>query len=59
MKPARNSATWIFSCTLLLLTIQPGVAHAQLTELYAFQYNAGTTSNFPDGENPMALAQRR
>lgn len=28
--------------------------HAQLTQLYAFQYNANTTSNYPDGETPMA-----
>jgi uncharacterized repeat protein (TIGR03803 family) len=29
-------------------------AHAQLTQLYAFQYNANTISQYPDGENPMA-----
>src|SRR5271166_1543657 len=29
-------------------------AHAQLTELYAFQYNANTISNWPDGQSPMA-----
>ncbi len=29
-------------------------AHAQLNQLYAFQYNANTISNYPDGETPMA-----
>jgi uncharacterized repeat protein (TIGR03803 family) len=29
-------------------------AHAQLTQLYAFQYNANTTSNYPDGYGPQA-----
>ncbi len=29
-------------------------AQAQLTQLYAFQYNANTTSNYPDGESPQA-----
>src|SRR5579862_3740219 len=29
-------------------------AHAQLTQLYAFQYNANTISNYPDGETPQA-----
>ena len=30
------------------------LAHAQLNQLYAFQYNANTISNYPDGETPMA-----
>jgi uncharacterized repeat protein (TIGR03803 family) len=42
----------IGSAVLLALATLP--AHAQLTELYAFQYNAATTSNYPDGANPMA-----
>jgi uncharacterized repeat protein (TIGR03803 family) len=29
-------------------------AHAQLNQLYAFQYNANTTSNYPDGNSPQA-----
>jgi uncharacterized repeat protein (TIGR03803 family) len=29
-------------------------AHAQLNQLYAFQYNANTISNYPDGEGPQA-----
>ncbi|HTW58652.1 MAG TPA: choice-of-anchor tandem repeat GloVer-containing protein [Terriglobales bacterium] len=61
-KPATQSTThsttystgWILSCGLLFLALQPCHANAQLTELYAFQYNAAATSNFPDGENPMA-----
>lgn len=34
------------------LAIAP--AHAQLNQLYAFQYNANTTSNYPDGDSPQA-----
>jgi uncharacterized repeat protein (TIGR03803 family) len=29
-------------------------AYAQLNQLYAFQYNANTTSNYPDGDSPQA-----
>jgi len=43
------------SCVLVLIGLMSArPAHAQLTQLYAFQYNAGTTSNYPDGENPLA-----
>jgi uncharacterized repeat protein (TIGR03803 family) len=38
----------------LVVILQTGLAHAQLSQLYAFQYNAGTTSDYPDGENPQA-----
>src|SRR5271170_5705346 len=38
----------------LALSAFPNVAHAQLNQLYAFQYNANTISNYPDGETPMA-----
>ena len=30
------------------------LAHAQLTQLYAFEYNPSATSNYPDGETPYA-----
>jgi hypothetical protein len=43
------TSNYILSCALLFLMIQPGRAQAQLTELYAFQYNSATTSNYPDG----------
>jgi uncharacterized repeat protein (TIGR03803 family) len=39
---------------ILMESFLTGLAHAQLTQLYAFQYNAGTTSNYPDGETPYA-----
>jgi uncharacterized repeat protein (TIGR03803 family) len=49
------SALLALSCALLLINfIQARPANAQLTELYAFQYNSATTSNYPDGANPMA-----
>ena len=45
----------VLTWALVLITgMQALPAQAQLTELYAFQYNAATTSNFPDGANPMA-----
>jgi len=40
--------------TILTASLLPGRAHAQLSQLYAFQYNSTTTSNYPDGENPLA-----
>jgi uncharacterized repeat protein (TIGR03803 family) len=49
------SALFGFSCAVILIgVIAAPPAQAQLTELYGFQYNAATTSNFPDGANPMA-----
>ena len=39
---------------LLAATLQTQLAEAQLSELYAFQYNANTTSNYPDGQTPLA-----
>ncbi|MGO8793782.1 MAG: choice-of-anchor tandem repeat GloVer-containing protein [Candidatus Sulfotelmatobacter sp.] len=38
----------------LALSAFVGLAHAQLTQLYAFQYNPSTISNYPDGEVPIA-----
>jgi uncharacterized repeat protein (TIGR03803 family) len=38
----------------LALSASLSPAHAQLNQLYAFQYNANTTSNYPDGESPQA-----
>jgi len=48
------SASEIFMAAILLMLLQTLSAQAQLTQLYAFQYNSGTTSNYPDGENPLA-----
>jgi len=43
------------SSAALLITVIPALpAQAQLSELYAFQYNSATTSNYPDGAIPMA-----
>jgi uncharacterized repeat protein (TIGR03803 family) len=39
---------------IVLAGLQVSMAHAQLTQLYAFEYNANTISNWPDGESPMA-----
>jgi hypothetical protein len=39
---------------ILLAGFHTSLAHAQLTQLYAFQYNASGTSNYLNGENPMA-----
>jgi uncharacterized repeat protein (TIGR03803 family) len=38
----------------LVLSVFLSLAHAQLNQLYAFEYNANTTSNYPDGETPQA-----
>lgn len=38
----------------LTLSVSLSPAHAQLNQLYAFQYNANTTSNYPDGDSPQA-----
>jgi hypothetical protein len=38
----------------LALSGSVSLAHAQLTQLYAFQYNANTISNYPDGQSPIA-----
>jgi uncharacterized repeat protein (TIGR03803 family) len=52
LRPSGTLLTLICSAVLFAFATSP--AHAQLAELYAFQYNATTTSNFPDGANPMA-----
>jgi uncharacterized repeat protein (TIGR03803 family) len=39
---------------ILMTGLYTGRAHAQLTEMYAFQYNANTASNHPDGSSPVA-----
>jgi uncharacterized repeat protein (TIGR03803 family) len=44
----------LIAAVVLFALLHAPSAHAQLTELYPFQYNSGTTSNYPDGENPMA-----
>ncbi|MGC1371369.1 MAG: choice-of-anchor tandem repeat GloVer-containing protein [Candidatus Sulfotelmatobacter sp.] len=38
----------------LVVIFHTAPAHAQLSQLYAFQYNSETTSDYPDGENPQA-----
>jgi uncharacterized repeat protein (TIGR03803 family) len=48
---ARNRF-WL--AAILIAGFQTGLAHAQLTQLYAFQYDSTTVSNYPDGENPLA-----
>lgn len=49
--PAMLAAIW---AAVLFAFVQVRPAHAQLNELYGFQYNSTTTSNYPDGETPMA-----
>jgi uncharacterized repeat protein (TIGR03803 family) len=39
---------------ILMASFQTSLAHAQLTQLYAFEYNPSATSNYPDGEVPVA-----
>jgi uncharacterized repeat protein (TIGR03803 family) len=39
---------------ILMASFQTSLAHAQLTQLYAFEYNPSATSNYPDGETPYA-----
>jgi uncharacterized repeat protein (TIGR03803 family) len=49
------SALLALTLTVLLIIAMPALpAQAQLSELYAFQYNSATTSNYPDGAIPMA-----
>lgn len=52
MRSTKNHTLWLrllTSALLLIAIMQPALAHGQLTELFAFQYNAATTSNFPNG----------
>jgi|HubBroStandDraft_6_1064221.scaffolds.fasta_scaffold759546_2 hypothetical protein len=44
----------VWLVAMLIFGLQASLAHAQLTQLYAFQYDATTVSNYPDGENPLA-----
>jgi uncharacterized repeat protein (TIGR03803 family) len=44
----------VIAAAVLFALVHTLPAHAQLTELYGFQYNATATSNYPDGANPMA-----
>jgi uncharacterized repeat protein (TIGR03803 family) len=48
------SALLALSLAVLLIIVIALPAQAQLSELYAFQYNSATTSNYPDGAIPMA-----
>jgi uncharacterized repeat protein (TIGR03803 family) len=51
----QNRMVLALGCALVLIgLVQARPARAQLTQLYAFQYDASTTSNYPDGENPLA-----
>ena len=45
------AVTW---SVVVFVVAQTTPARAQLSELYPFQYNSVTTSNYPDGANPMA-----
>lgn len=55
MRSTKHSTLMIFTWAVLLaMTLHPRPAQAQLTELYGFQYNSGTTSNYPDGQTPLA-----
>jgi uncharacterized repeat protein (TIGR03803 family) len=55
MKSTRNGKLRMLSTLLLFVTMmRPGFVQAQLSELYAFQYDATTISNYPDGETPIA-----
>jgi uncharacterized repeat protein (TIGR03803 family) len=49
-----NSTLLIVIWTVVFCALEVGSANAQLSELYAFQYNSATTSNYPDGANPTA-----
>jgi uncharacterized repeat protein (TIGR03803 family) len=48
------SALLALSLAALLITVIALPARAQLSELYAFQYNSAATSSYPDGAIPMA-----
>lgn len=45
------AVTW---SVVVFVVAQTTPARAQLSELYGFQYNPATTSNYPDGAIPMA-----
>src|ERR1700685_928051 len=53
-KQTLKHLAFVVACWVLALNASLIPAHAQLNQLYAFQYNAGTTSNYPDGESPYA-----
>jgi|HubBroStandDraft_5_1064220.scaffolds.fasta_scaffold00761_2 uncharacterized repeat protein (TIGR03803 family) len=47
-------AAGFWLAVILIAGFQTSPALAQLNQLYAFQYNANTISNYPDGETPQA-----
>jgi uncharacterized repeat protein (TIGR03803 family) len=53
-KPNLSALLALSLAALLITVIQEPTAQAQLSELYAFQYNSATTSSYPDGAIPMA-----
>src|SRR5580658_2605815 len=53
-KPNLSALLASIWAVVLITGMQALPAQAQLTELYAFQYNSAATSNYPDGANPMA-----
>jgi uncharacterized repeat protein (TIGR03803 family) len=53
-KQTLKHLAFVVACWVLALNASLIPAHAQLNQLYAFQYNANTISNYPDGETPMA-----
>jgi uncharacterized repeat protein (TIGR03803 family) len=53
-KPNFSALLALSLAALLITVIQEPTAQAQLSELYAFQYNSATTSSYPDGAIPMA-----
>jgi uncharacterized repeat protein (TIGR03803 family) len=53
-KPNLSALLALIWAVVLITGMQALPAQAQLTELYAFQYNSAATSNYPDGANPMA-----
>src|SRR5580698_2550993 len=53
-KQTLKHLAFVVACWVLALNAFLIPAHAQLNQLYAFQYNANTISNYPDGEGPQA-----
>jgi uncharacterized repeat protein (TIGR03803 family) len=53
-KPNPSAFLALSWAVVLISVMQALPAQAQLTELYAFQYNPAATSNYPDGAIPMA-----
>jgi len=55
LKSRNRTTSRLCLIAILMAAFSASLAHAQLTQLSAFQYNANTISNYPDGQSPVAV----